>query len=388
MFQRLWCFLINNLWCLLYQKEYKEFLSIKDIEEVQRKKLLNIISNNKTCEYGKTHTFENIKTLEEFQSSVPLTVYEDYKEYIEKIRNGEKNILTTENILFLELYRGDTSGSMLIPYTKSQKEDFQKGIKYWVYDLFSNYKGIKWGKSYWSVSPSNLQFEEDRYYFRGIEKKLFNRIFALPGQIAKEENIDTFYYKNALALLSCKNLTSISVWNPTSFILLLEYMVKNTNRLVGNIYSKNKKRSLEVMEFLEEKAYNKLWKNLKVISCWSDGNAKAYLDKLKIIFPSVTIQPKELHATDGFISFPISEEQGARLSVNSYFFEFEETYDSKIYLAHELEKDKEYAIIITTSGGLYRYKLKDLVMVTGFSGIIPLIKFKKKQDKPFKATYI
>ncbi len=386
------CYIINNFCCLLYRREYKKYTSIHDIAKEQKKKLFEILDRNKNCEYGKKYNFYRIKDIHEYQSIVPLTTFEDYLAPIEQIKNGEKNILTSEDILLLELTSGSASASKLIPYTESLKIEFQKGLKPWIYNLYTSYKGIKWGKSYWSVTPATTQneyskggipigFEEDSEYFGRVEKKLFDLIFAVPGCIAKEKTIDEFYFKTVVHLLNCKNLTLISVWNPTYLILLLEYMEKNSIKVVAWISEKDKKRALDVSEILDSRTYNKLWKNLKVISCWCDANAEAYSEKLKLWFPSVTIQPKGLLATEGFISFPFAGEIGARLSIKSHFFEFLSISDNKITLAHELQQGSEYAVIITTSGGLYRYKLNDIIKVIGFSGVFPLIKFTGKSDK-------
>ncbi|MDD4048795.1 MAG: GH3 auxin-responsive promoter family protein [Clostridia bacterium] len=389
MFERINCYLINSLGRLMYKNEYKKFIKIKDIEKQQAKKLFDILTKNKSCTYGSKYDFDKIKSTDEYQHLVPLTTYEDYIPFIERIKNGEKNILTKEDVLILEPTGGSTSATKLIPYTKSLKVEFQKGLKPWVYDLYSQNRGLNWGKSYWSITPATTQkkytkgglpigFEEDSEYLGDLGKRLMQYIFAVPAKIAQEKNIDHFYYKTALCLLKCKNLTFISIWNPTLLILLIDYIKKNSERLLPEIT--NKRRS-EIKKCLHDETYYKLWPHLKLISCWGDAHAHGYAEKLKVFFPHAYIQPKGLLATEGFISFPFTNEEGARLSLNSHFFEFISTSDNKIYLAHELTKSEEYEVVITTSGGLYRYKLNDLIKVTDFQGIYPLIEFMGKRDK-------
>lgn len=99
------------------------------------------------------------------------------------------------------------------------------------------------------------------------------------------------------------------------------------------------------------------------------------------MFPQVVIQPKGLLATEGFVSFPFAKETGSRLSVYSHFFEFQSTKDNSIYLAHELSINNEYKVIITTSGGLYRYQLNDKVRVVDIKNGLPMLKFLGKADK-------
>ena len=103
------CYLANSFCSLLYIREYQDFMNIKDIRAVQNEKLADILSRNKSSEYGKLYCFVDIKTIKEFQERVPLTDYEDYKPYIEKIKRGEKGILTVEDVLLLELSSGSTS---------------------------------------------------------------------------------------------------------------------------------------------------------------------------------------------------------------------------------------------------------------------------------------
>jgi len=386
------CYLVNSFCSLLYMREYQDFMSIKDIRAVQNEKLADILSRNKSSEYGKLYGFGDIKTIKEFQERVPLTDYEDYKLYIEKIKRGEKRILTVEDVLLLELSSGSTSASKLIPYTKTLKEEFQKGIKPWLYDLYSSYKGIKWGRSYWSVTPAATEnqyteggipigFEDDKEYFGVLEKKLFDVIFAVPSDAAKTDNIEEFYYKTALGMLNCRGLTLISVWNPSLLILILEYMYKNSEKLATDISLKDSRRAKEVRQCLYEKDFGKLWKNLKVISCWCDANAKIYADKLKGIFPQSAMQPKGLLATEGFVSFPLTSAGGAVLSVKSHFFEFKAMEDGRIFTADRLVNGGKYSVILTTSGGFYRYRLKDIIEVMGFHGNLPIIRFLGKLDK-------
>jgi hypothetical protein len=387
--ERIKCYIINSLCRLLYKSEYKKFIRIKDLEKQQSAKLLEILTKNKGCVYGKKFNFYQIKNITAYQNLVPLTTYEDYLPFIEKIKNGEKNILTSEAVLILEPTGGSTSATKLIPYTKSLQIEFQKGLKPWLYDLYTQNRELNWGKSYWSITPATtpkkytkggipIGFEEDSDYLGSLGKRLLKHIMAVSAKVAQEKNIATFYDKTALSLLKCKNLTFISIWNPTLLILILDHIEKNSARLLSKL--PHQRRS-EVEKFIQDKTYHKLWPHLKVISCWGDAQAHLYAEKLKRLFPHVYLQPKGLLATEGFISLPFTNEKGARLSISSHFFEFISTRDNKIYLAHELAKDEEYEVVITTSGGLYRYKLNDLIKVIDFQGVFPLLKFKGKRDK-------
>ena len=386
------CYLINSLLCQRYKKDYQNFLKIEDISQQQKEHLIRLLAQNQYTEYGQQYGFETIKDVETYQKQVPLTTYKDYEDYVEKIGNGELNILTLDKVMLLEPTSGSTSASKLIPYNKGLKEDFQKGLRPWLYDLYTKNPGIRWGKSYWSITPAitgkklspggiPIGFEEDSSYFGTLEKKLIDYIFAVPSQVSQAPDIDTFYLETSVHLLLSRNLTLISIWNPSFLFLLLEFMTREADLILKRIHQKNPGRAREVKECLKNSDYQSLWPDLKVISCWLDGHAAIHEKQLCKWFPKVIIQPKGLLATEGFISFPFLEEEGARLSLRSHFFEFLNTRDQNIYLAHELQPGQTYEVIITTSGGLYRYQMKDLVEVMGHIDGCPLLKFLGKADR-------
>ncbi|MCB1190316.1 MAG: GH3 auxin-responsive promoter family protein [Leptospiraceae bacterium] len=397
----------------------KEFyISLDKLENIQKKYLLSNLFKNKNTAYGKKYNFKNINTTSEYQKYVPITIYEDYKEYIQEILNGEKNVLTNEDVLLFEMSSGSTSNTKLIPYTKSLKQEFQNGIAPWIYDLYSKRPSLLYGKSYWSITPIiqnsldikskiPIGFEEDGEYLGKFQKFIVDKIFAAPKILKHVSDIFIFRYITLLFLLKEKNLSLISVWNPSFLILLLEpiYEYKNIimedlekgtlyfsdsldKKLIGKITSKlgkNRNRSNELKCIFRDGAnlgelYSKIWPNLNLISCWGDGNAKQSMKNLSILFPNVEIQEKGLLATEGIVSFPFFATQGKVLAYRSHFFEFEDKTNGEIKLAHEVKAGHEYSVILTTGGGFYRYKLNDIVQVIDFFQKVPLLTFLGKED--------
>ena len=74
------------------------FNDANKIDEVQEKLLLKYINENQDTLFGTKHNFKDIKTIEDFQKNVPITTYEDYEEYIEKIFRGEDSVLTKDKV--------------------------------------------------------------------------------------------------------------------------------------------------------------------------------------------------------------------------------------------------------------------------------------------------
>lgn len=85
-------------------------------------------------------------------------------------------------------------------------------------------------------------------------------------------------------------------------------------------------------------------------------------------------------ATEGFVSFPLIGRSGCALALRSHFMEFEELDGGHCRLAHELDRGGRYRVVLTTTGGLYRYQLRDEVDVVGFHHQCPLIRFVGRSD--------
>lgn len=364
------CKVLNGICRLLYRKQYRQFIAPCRVGEVQNHYLSKLLKKNRDTVYGRKFNFRNITSYEEFAEKVPLTVYEDYEPYIDAAANGENHVLTREKIMLFELTSGSSGGKKKIPYTRSLKREFQRGIKPWLWDLYTNVKGVSSGKSYWSITPVTtgksytksgipVGFEEDAEYFGFLEQGIMRRIFAVDGSVKFSEDMTEFYRKTVSQLLLCRELTLISVWSPTFLLLLCDFICENARELADILPGQERDRFLVAVE---EERFDKVFPDLRIISCWADGSAADYIAEVVKRFPGVYIQPKGVLATECFISFPLVGQEGSSLSIYSHFFEFRRVSDGEIVTAEKLSVGK-YEVIVTTGGGFYRYCIGDVVEV-------------------------
>jgi hypothetical protein len=113
------------------------------------------------------------------------------------------------------------------------------------------------------------------------------------------------------------------------------------------------------------------------VSCWGDGHAAAPAAALARRLPGVRIQPKGLLATEAFVTIPYG--RAWPLAVRSHFFEFLDEHDTA-RLVDELQPGKMYCVLVTTAGGLWRYRLGDVVKVEGVVGRTPSLRFIGRAD--------
>ena len=412
--------ILNGLYVLTCRPQYMNFRQgAASCEETQKHVLTRILRENRDTIYGRKFNFHLIKDYRDYSENVPLTDYEDYREYIDKIAGGEKNVLTASKVRLFEPTGGSTGPGKWVPYTDGLKNEYGKGLAPWIYDLYTRYKGLGSGVSYWSVSPVTgfreitpggipVGFDNDADYFGPFRRFLLEKLFAVPEEVRYTSSMDTFRYVTLLFLLKAENLTLISVWHPSFLTLLVsrlgEWSIKlvrdlsdgtisppgpmemSLKKRLENKLGRNKSRALEVKKnlFSGQPAgliHRQLWPNLKLVSCWTDSHAAIFLTGLGDLFPGVDIQGKGLIATEGFISFPFSLSGGNILSVRSHFFEFSDPDNNMVIPAWELNTGREYSVLLTTSGGLYRYRMHDRVVVTGKYQETPLLRFLGKETK-------
>lgn len=378
--------ILNGICSLLYRQEYRRFTSSCDIRKIQTEYLLKLLKKNSETVYGRKYGFGSIQSYEDFAKRVPLSVYEDYEPYIRAMAEGEHGVLTKENVLLFELTSGSSGSKKMIPYTKTLKQEFQRGIKPWLYDIYAGVAGVNQGKSYWSITPVTagksytsagipVGFEEDAEYFGFVTQWIMRHLFAVDGSVRFAEDMQDFYRKTALQLLDCRELTMISVWNPTFLTLLCDFIHDHRGSLAEEMIPNSREAFLEAAA---QRRFDKIFPNLKIISCWADASAFSYIDRVREYFPDIYIQPKGLLATECFMSFPLVGEEGARLSIRSHFFEFRRLADGEIMTADRLTVG-EYELIVTTGGGFYRYCIGDIVKILAvYPDAPPRIRFLRR----------
>ncbi|KAA3621965.1 MAG: hypothetical protein DWQ02_26850 [Bacteroidetes bacterium] len=407
-------------YCRSFHKKF--FRTTLSVQEQQEQVLMGIIKENSQTVFGKKMGFNNIKNIRDFQRQVTIHEYEDFQPYIDRIRGGEQNVLTREKVVRLVPSSGTSSASKLIPFNRSLQKDFSRAINIWLYDLYFHIPGLRTGKSFWIISPVNegeeeedkmpVEFAKDSSYFGKVGQYFLNQMMVLPDFISEVRDMDNYYYLLSWFLLKEAKLTLISLWNPSLFTIILEKILLHKGQLLDDIskgklstprslsstlekkisrYLKTDEERVEYLKRILEGGndiYNinwvEVWPHLSLISCWTDSWAEKPFKGLKKLFPEVRFQGKGLLMTEGVVSIPLfdSEAEVSKtvLASSVHFFEFIDRQTGKVLLAHELQVGNEYEVVMTTSGGLYRYRTHDIIRFDGLFKGHPHISFIGKAD--------
>ena len=412
--------LLNSAWMLQCSVEGASFeRSTRRVAETQERLLRNLLQTNRGTWFGRQHGFEQIRSLRAYREHVPPATYADFDPLIQRIAAGENNVLTAERVQLLEPTSGTTGGEKLIPYTAGLRRQFQRGIAAWIADLFSRRAAVRRGRAYWSISPAlamsrrssgglPIGFADDAEYLGPVASFALRRLLVVPGLVARVPEMTAFRYCTLLFLLAGADLSLISIWNPTFFLVLVDSLTPWSERLCDDLRcgqinppeplpvdlaaalsadfrpaprrAAHLKQIFRSTETLKEQL-TLVWPKLALVSCWTDAAAGQFVPRLRELLPGVEIQPKGLLATEAFVSLPLVGQTGAALALRSHVFEFEEIAGGGFKLAHELDRGGRYRVLITTAGGLYRYQLRDEIEIVGFHHQCPLLRFLGKGDQ-------
>lgn len=379
----------NTLWTASNLPAYWRFgHALANPRLVQQQKLRQLLRKSANTEFGKAHRFDTISNYEEFTRRVPISDYTAFAPWIDRICRGETNILTRDRVTHLIPTSGSSGAQKLIPFTSGLQSEFNAAIGAWLVNLAKQFPSLAGGPAYWSITPAlgnetfqdaaiPIGFDADTSYLGGARRRLADAIMAVPSCLSRTHSLDTFRHQTLLHLLHCRELRLISIWHPSFLSLLLDELPLRWDRLLDELehgigmFPADTARAGE-LRFLGPLKPEMLWPKLQVISCWGDGAAEAPLKDLRECFPNVFFQRKGLIATEAFMTLPFRGQ--FPLAVRSHFFEFLDE-QGRAHCVEDLRDGEDYEIIVSTAGGLWRYRIGDRVRVAGWLAKTPSLRF-------------
>lgn len=363
-------------------------------ERTQRAKLASVLRCNANTAFGRAHGFDRIDSVEAYQAKVPIRRFDEMGPWVDRAADGEANVLTAEPVRMMERTSGSSSPNKLIPFTKSLLDEIAAATHPWLFDLLRRCPGLAGRRSYWAISPATrarqktaggipVGIDDDTEYFGLLGRWVLGAMMAVPSRVGRISDVRHWRWETSRHLLGCEDLGLISVWSPTFATRIMETIERDLDDLLAAIEPGRANRIRRALDRNHgQLTGDVLWPQLAVVSCWTDGPSRAFLPLLRRWFPDTPIQSKGLLATEGVVSFPLWGREGSVLSVAGHFLEFVDVQrpTQSPRLLHELEEGDLVSPVLTTSGGLYRYHLQDMVRVVGRYRAVPCIRFEGRLD--------
>lgn len=386
-----------------------------DPMKAQKRLLLKYLSRNRSTEYGKKYHFREVKSITDYQMLVPMSDSESIFPYVERIARGDRNVFTKDDVIFFGLTSGTTGKPKLIPVTRFSRRKKSDTMTLWAYYISRDHPHILDGKILAIINPEDEGFTEDGIPY-GAESGhayknlpiIIRGLYAIPYEVFCIKDYEARYYC-ILRIAMGENITTIATLNPSTIILLCQKIDKYKDILIddianGTLYNAidiepairrsierslkpDRERALKLKSILKDNGKltpEYFWPNLELIECWKGGPVKIYLKELPQYFGDTPVRDFGCLSTEARTSIPMSDSApGGVLAIDTNFYEFIPKEDmsrrrKRFLLCDALEKDREYFIIVTTPGGLYRYNIDDIIVVRGFFNKTPVIEFVQK----------
>lgn len=350
---------INSLvtW-LNFKRLYQIELFKKFPFDAQQEVLIKLINRAKDTEFGKQYDFSSIKTIDDFRNRVPVQDYDSLKPYIDRLMRGEQNILWPTEIRWFAKSSGTTSDkSKFIPVSREALEDCHfRGGKDMLAVYTTNYpetaifsgKGLTLGGSHQINKINNESFYGDLSAILIENLPFWAHFIKTPSQeIALLSEWEEKLEKITAATLK-ENVTSIA-GVPSWTLVLIKYILEKTG----------KDHLLEV------------WPNLELFN-HGGVSFEPYKEQFKKLIPSDKMNYMETYnASEGFFAiqdYPTRNDMLLMLD-SGVFYEFipmDEFEKENVKSLHvgEVELNKNYAVVISTNAGLWRYLIGDTIIFT------------------------
>jgi hypothetical protein len=344
-----------------FKRIYEIELFKKHPHEVQRGVLFELLNMASNTQIGLKYNFKNIHSEKEFREQVPVQGYEDIKATVELMMQGEKNLLWPGETKWFAKSSGTTHDkSKFIPVSKDSLEDVH----------------IRGGRDVLAIYLKN-------YPESGL---LSGKSLTLGGS-HKVNNVNNNCYYGDLSAIIIEN---IPFWTefyrtPSTEISLLEEFEEKIEKIIEHSLGENVTSFAgvpswylvllkRVLEVTGKNNILEVWPNLEV---FTHGGVKfePYRDQYEKLIPSAQMHYMETYnASEGFFGIQDEPDKKDMLLMLDYgiYYEFipmeEFRYDQPTVVSlQEIEIGKNYAMVITTNGGLWRYLLGDTVRFTSRS---------------------
>ena len=347
---------LNKVYFAPRLKEIEQYTS--HAGELQQLVLQRLVRTAANTEWGKKHDYASIRTYEDFKKRLPIQTYEEVKPYVTRLRAGEQNLLWPSEIRWFAKSSGTTNDkSKFLPVSRESLHD-------------THYKGGRDAVAiYLGQNPESRFFSGKGLILGGSHAPNLNTNHSLVGDLSAIliENINPLV--NFVRVPS-KQTALMEHFEPKMEAIARETIHANVSNLSGvpswmlvlikHILEKTGKQSLE-----------EIWPNLEVF--FHGGiSFEPYRDQYKALIPSDRMHYMETYnASEGFFGLQDNPEEHSLLLMIDYsvFYEFipinEVGEEHPTVLPLEaVEVGKNYAMVITTSGGLWRYQIGDTVRFT------------------------
>ena len=391
-----------------------------DVEKSQSSLLFSaLLKPNEQTEFGRQHSFDQINSLDDYRRRVPLSDYEGFRSWVEKIADGEQAVLCQSRTSSFFKTSGSLAKPKLIPVTSDlMRQKVGVFAAYWesIYDAYPRIRDGKLVSNFSDASepdvlPSGLHvFSESGFWAkRGRSLNSLDR-WPLPAEVRQIKDPVVRAYASARLLLQSE-LNCIMCLNPSTLLFFCRTIESYWSEIIDGLstggwggehnsllsglaadehvgLSTHLRPRPEIALRLQavrkdsrKPGLKDLWPELDLIICWHSQVVQPYFEQLSAYIRDIPTRDYITQSSECMMAVPIRDFQsGGLLAHTAHFFEFipeceVNSREPTTRFAWQLEKGQRYELVVTTGGGLYRYRMGDCIQVNDFQGAVPVVEF-------------
>ncbi len=374
----------------------------------QTRTLRSILENARNTEYGKEHNFGKILEARSENELYSLyrkynkpAEYEDFRPYVERMMQGEADILFPGRPLLYATTSGSSASPKFVPISDLYLNGiYRKMSLIWMYSfmlcrpkVFSGKAFTVVGKQTEGVAPDGIVMGSVSSYTNRSTPKLVQDRYIIPSivytiddyatrnyvlmRLAIEHNVTLYVTPNPSTVVELQNV--VDKWmdefiNDVGNGTLTDRMdiPADVREAVAPLLKPNHRRAFELraLQSQYERVLPKhYWPDLQVLCTWKCGNTSIYLKQMADFFPENTCHLElGYFSTECRAGLAIEEGIDSVLMPHMHFYEFKKEKDmdnpkAPFYCLHELKLGERYCPFVTTFSGLYRYSMNDIIQV-------------------------
>jgi hypothetical protein len=385
--------------------------------DFQHRALLAKIRRNERSDFGRDHGFSAMRTVTDFRRRQPIVGYDEHHPYIHRVLHGDVSALFAPGtrILMFAMTSGTTGQPKRLPITEQLFREYKAGWRMWGAGVFGDHIDL--------MTKHTLQLASDWQQFRApsgvpcgqisglaamTRPRFASLVFTLPPALSRIHDPAARHYASLRIALASSRVGMIITANPSTLVEFAQRANREKEAIVRDIHDgslscdvpqeirrllarrilrRRPERARELDRLISqhgELTPRVAWPGMSVLAVWTGGSVNVYLSQLPALYGETAIRDHGLSASEGRMTIPLEDGTAAgMLDFHHHYFEFipVDEHDQArptVLEGHELEIGKDYYIVMTTSGGLYRYDIHDVVRCVGFEGQAPLVEFLNK----------
>lgn len=390
----------------------------QNVAVAQERFLLTLLRAYQNTDLGRQLGLAQITSVEEFRQRVPISPYSAYEPYVERVAQGDRNVLTPDPVIYLNLTSGSTGKQKLIPVTKRSRRMLARANQ--VSLGFAATAAAKQGRSLGKIlmtssvqilghTSGGIEYGPASVSAVRLSNTIYRQIFAHPYETLQVADSLARHYLCLLFALRDPSLGMIGATFPVMALRLCDYLECYAEDLIHDLetgtiaewlqlepelrvklqrqFSPAPQRAAQLRHLLKTsgKLTPKLaWNDTALVVTARGGTSDFYFERFPQYFGDTPIFGGIYASAEAtFGVYHDLDCDAVVLALESGFYEFvpEDQWGNaqpKTLLPSEVVVGDRYRILVTSYNGFYRYDNGDVIEVLGFYNQTPLIVFRHR----------